>query len=294
MDEDLLFMLFILNYLQSNENISRTNNEYKYRLKIEGIRLRYGYIPILSLVNPLARPFVALIRSANDGSLIKVTGLDFSTFWSLSKLFSPIILGITPYSSDGVLRKKKSKVGRRRNLNPIMLMGMILMWTRTKGSNHILSMIFGSTISPLNLWQRVSLRVMHIVLKKLPTAQVRRPTSSKFESYVDAIRMKYSVLGEMRVAMSLDGLKLMIQSTTCPVRQNAFYNGWTCGHYISNIFVFAPDGKIVAMVINAPGSFHESNIMHMGGLYDRLELWPTNITSGLLSTQRSGRRRASS
>ena len=74
------------------------------------------------------------------------------------------------------------------------------------------------------------------------------------------------MLGEMRVSLKLDGIKLRIESTKFPVRQNALYNGLTCGHYISNIFVFSPDGSIVAMVINAPVSFHEITIMYMGGL----------------------------
>ena len=107
---------------------------------------------------------------------------------------------------------------------------------------------------------------MLVVMKNEPSAKVRAPTPSMFERYVDGIRSKYSLLGKLRVALTLDGLKLRIESTTCPIRQNAFYNGWTCGHYISNIFVFALDGKIVAMVINAPGSFHDSTIMQMGGL----------------------------
>ena len=149
----------------------------------------------------------------------------------------------------------------------------MLMWTRTRVSNHILSLIFGTTLSPINLWLRVALRVILVVMKNEPSAKLRAPTSSMFKSYVDGIRSKYSLLGELRVALTLDGLKLRIESTTCPIRQNAFYNGWTCGHYISNIFVFAPDGRIVAMVINAPGYFQDSNIINMGGLYDRIELW---------------------
>ena len=40
---------------------------------------------------------------------------------------------------------------------------------------------------------------------------------------------------------------------------------------MSNIFVFAPDGKICAMVINAPGSMHDSMMMDTGRLYDQLE-----------------------
>ena len=42
--------------------------------------------------------------------------------------------------------------------------------------------------------------------------------------------------------------------------QNAYYNGWMCSHYCSNIITFAPDGCILHAVLNAPGSWHDSNI----------------------------------
>ena len=42
--------------------------------------------------------------------------------------------------------------------------------------------------------------------------------------------------------------------------QNAYYNGWTCSHYCSNILTFAPDGTIIHAILNAPGSWHNSNI----------------------------------
>ena len=42
--------------------------------------------------------------------------------------------------------------------------------------------------------------------------------------------------------------------------QNAYYNGWTCFHYCSNILTFAPDGSILHAVLNAPGSWHDSNV----------------------------------
>ena len=69
-------------------------------------------------------------------------------------------------------------------------MGIMLMWTRNRGSNHILSMIFETTLSPINLWLRVALRVMLFVMKNEPSAKVLAPTSSMFERYVDGIRSK--------------------------------------------------------------------------------------------------------
>ncbi|KAH9449507.1 hypothetical protein Pst134EB_020335 [Puccinia striiformis f. sp. tritici] len=50
--------------------------------------------------------------------------------------------------------------------------------------------------------------------------------------------------------------------------QNAYYNRWTCSHYCSNILTFAPDGSIIHAILNAPGSWHDSNIASQ--LYHKL------------------------
>ena len=99
----------MLNYLQSKENNNnkRNKNAYCEYLIIEGRRRRAGYILRISLVNPISSPFIVLMRSGNDGALIKATDLDFSAYRSLLELFTPLALDITPYSADGVIRKKK-------------------------------------------------------------------------------------------------------------------------------------------------------------------------------------------
>ena len=50
--------------------------------------------------------------------------------------------------------------------------------------------------------------------------------------------------------------------------QNAYYNGWMCSHYCSNILTFALDGTIIHKILNAPGSWHDSNIAER--LYQKL------------------------
>jgi GT2 family glycosyltransferase len=53
--------------------------------------------------------------------------------------------------------------------------------------------------------------------------------------------------------------------------QNIFFNGWTHGHYVSNPFLFSPDGKVRACYINAPGTFHDSTIANMSTIYDLID-----------------------
>ncbi|KAG9404967.1 hypothetical protein AC1031_004065 [Aphanomyces cochlioides] len=68
-----------------------------------------------------------------------------------------------------------------------------------------------------------------------------------------------------------DGLKLYLEQSGDAVIQNMFYNGWTHDHYVSNVFVFCPNGVIAACVLNAPGSMHDSLIAECGGLYLKIK-----------------------
>jgi hypothetical protein len=66
-------------------------------------------------------------------------------------------------------------------------------------------------------------------------------------------------------------LKLTMQALLDNIAPNMFYNGWTHGHYIICIFVFAPDGKIRICFLNSPGCWQDSTQADHGGVYDKIE-----------------------
>lgn len=49
-----------------------------------------------------------------------------------------------------------------------------------------------------------------------------------------------------------------------------FYNGWTHGHYVNCLFLFAANGLICGSVYNAPGVFHDSTIADYG-MYELID-----------------------
>eukprot|EP00536_Pseudo-nitzschia_multiseries_P005992 jgi/Psemu1/192120/e_gw1.123.37.1 len=51
-------------------------------------------------------------------------------------------------------------------------------------------------------------------------------------------------------------------------KQNPYYNGWTSATYINSVFLFCPDGRIRACVLNCPGSWHDSTQADYG-LYEK-------------------------
>jgi hypothetical protein len=73
------------------------------------------------------------------------------------------------------------------------------------------------------------------------------PSPEDAAAYKQAYSAKYD--NAQDVAFAVDGCKINIQAPTNELIQSQFYNGWTHGHYVSNVFV-----------INAPGSFHDSTV----------------------------------
>lgn len=67
-----------------------------------------------------------------------------------------------------------------------------------------------------------------------------------------------------------DGLKLKLQQAGNVKIQTKFYNGWMHDHFVSNVLVFAPNGKVIACALNAPGSYHDSTVASYGNIYSRL------------------------
>ncbi|KAL7566562.1 hypothetical protein ACA910_000631 [Epithemia clementina (nom. ined.)] len=51
-----------------------------------------------------------------------------------------------------------------------------------------------------------------------------------------------------------------------------FYNGWQCDHFLLNLFLFSPNGKIRACYFNCPGTFHDSTMARMSGIYNKVKV----------------------
>lgn len=142
-------------------------------------------------------------------------------------------------------------------------LGLVLVWYRTRGPVTLtLSMIFGQSSIPLYKWLEFSRSVLLSVLIHHEDAMVRKPSDEKLALYFDAIKTKYYKLGNVWAA--LDGLKLSIQKPDLAIIENNFYNGWTHGNYVNCLFLFCPDGKIRASLVNAPDVFHDSSMADYG------------------------------
>jgi hypothetical protein len=107
------------------------------------------------------------------------------------------------------------------------------------------------------------------VLHEHPLARVKMPLQEEVAAFQQATMAKYPSLP--KVWGTLDGINLNLQSTKDDKVQSIFYNGWTHGHYVSNVFVFRMDGMIWICGLNAPRTMHDSTLAYYSHVYEKLE-----------------------
>lgn len=244
---------------------------FRHRLSLEGRRRRDRRMRRRALQSPSLSTFAVVLGSGCDQSLITLTGFDNRAFQFLLRLFAPFYYGFTPYSSDGNIRPLHSTVslGRPRSMSAAHCLGLILTWHRTRGAEFVLCLMFGITGSVCSVFLRFGRRILLKVLKENAMARITMPTATDVERFQTAFRTKYSMLKD--VYCVADGLKLYLEQSGDYIIQNMFYNGWKHDHYVSNVFVFSPDGAVIACAINAPGSMHDSTVAEWGKIYNKLK-----------------------
>lgn len=68
-----------------------------------------------------------------------------------------------------------------------------------------------------------------------------------------------------------DSLNLQLEQNSDGFVQKVFYNVRTHDQYAGNVFVFAPNGFIIACAVNAPQHMHDSCIAEWGAVYGNLQ-----------------------
>ena len=251
-------------------------NTYRNSLNAEGRHRRDRNIPRNSLAPPSHAAWRYLYDSGDDGALITVTGFDHATFSYILSRFEPYYNSYTPWvkNNDGFSFKKvdlnKSKGrGRKRMVTCTACLGLVLAWFRFRGSEFILQGWFGFTGSQLNVWLRFGRRMLLKAMSDMEECVVRFPDDATIAMMKEAVAARHKTLRD--VYCFADGLKIHFESCHGLSEQSMYYNGWQHGHYITNLFVFGANGRIINCVTNVPGSVHDSTLAILGGTYQALE-----------------------
>ncbi|OWZ06289.1 DDE family endonuclease [Phytophthora megakarya] len=177
------------------------------------------------------------------------------------------ILAITLAIAEHGRQEEGAARPDRRSLSPTAALGLGLHYLNSTMAEHSLQQIFAITPTVCSRYLFFVLNILRFVLLELPNAAIRWPKKT-------AIFADYSAMIEMhhpRIRKGfcfVDGLNLPVAQSLDENTQNAYYNGWTCSHYYSSFFAFAPDGSIIFCALNAPGSWHDAAVAQ--GFYKRL------------------------
>jgi hypothetical protein len=263
--DDFNQLLLLLLVEQEGNDSAKTFGE---QLTLQSRCCRQGKIWRDALLHPSQSSFQHLFNSGQDDTLITLCGFDHISFASLHSRFKPLFDNYLPYKRQGqcIVQHNTRKAGRRL-LNSIQCLALVLAWTRTRSSMAVLEILFGITSGHLSLGLRFGQQLLFKVLRADQHAIVSMPSEEEVDDFIGAINMKYPALTNCWGAM--DGLKVRLEKAGNSQIQNIFFNGWTHDHYISNLFLFSPDGKIRACYINAPGTLHDSTMANWGGLYEQ-------------------------
>ncbi len=117
-------------------------------------------------------------------------------------------------------------------------------------SESFLQVILWVTGSVCALFIRFGRRILIHTLKSDQLSAVRMPSVAEITTFKQAFEKRHRVL--KHVYSIADGLKLRLEQSGDVIVQNRYYNGWTHDHYVSNVMVFAPNGRIIACALNAP------------------------------------------
>jgi DDE superfamily endonuclease len=127
---------------------------------------------------------------------------------------------------------------------------------------------FGVTSTAISTWLWFTFIILIGILQSLPECIIETPSDEHIEYLKGTVRKTYPMIPD--VYCSCDGLKIGLERAGNYNMQWMFYNGWQHGHYLSNLFVFTPDGRIVFCVLNAMGTYHDSTLARSTGLNDLL------------------------
>ncbi|KAK2465444.1 hypothetical protein APHAL10511_002798 [Amanita phalloides] len=130
-----------------------------------------------------------------------------------------------------------------------------------------LQQLFGLIPSTVSCYITFSLNILLKTLCQMPDTAIQWPqTLQEFQYYTGLITACHPWLHG--AFASINGLNLMTETSGDVDIENVTFNGWLSEHFISSVIVFAPDGTIISINSNAPGSWHDAQVAYP--IYEQL------------------------
>jgi hypothetical protein len=193
----------------------------------------------------------------------------YKSFDKIIDKVAPMVSSHTPFNSSWMIVNFEYIRGCKRNVQPADCLGLVLVWTQTRGALNVLQLVFGLTYSKLSVFLKFGICLIIKTFYNDPLATVSIPLSEDIETIKAAFGKRHLLLNDCWATM--DGLKLYLQVARNPEIQEWFYDRWMHDHYVSSAFCFCPDGTVPIAFFNAHGCVHDSQVVEFGKIYVKME-----------------------
>ncbi len=138
-----------------------------------------------------------------------MVGFDCESFSKILEKFALMFSGHTPFNKSGMIVEFEYNWGQKREVQLKDCLGLVLVWTRTRGSLNVLQLVFGLTYTNLSVYLRFGIRLIVKTFSYDPLARVTIPSVDEIESFKTAFAEQHPLLNDCWATM--DGLKLYLQ-----------------------------------------------------------------------------------
>jgi hypothetical protein len=112
-----------------------------------------------------------------------MTGFDCVSFDSLLAKFGPMFDGHTPFDKSGMIVEFEYLTGRKRNVQPADCLGLVLVWTHTRGVLNVLQLVFGLTYTNLSVYLRFGIQLIVKTFRDDPLPRVSIPSADEIKNF---------------------------------------------------------------------------------------------------------------
>jgi hypothetical protein len=89
----------------------------------------------------------------------------------------------TPFDESGFIVPFDYVRGQKRNIQPEDCLGLVLVWTQTRGGLNVLQLVFGLTYTNLSVYLRFRICLLVETFHYNPLAQVSLPSAEEINKY---------------------------------------------------------------------------------------------------------------
>jgi len=213
-------------------------------------------------------PWRKILSCGSPGDFI--VSINFPKALLLSRLLPSFTARRAEVNFGSPYRKGPKRRGRNEQMETIDLLGIALWYLKSRDPIYKMCTTFGLVPSSMSAWLDYSMEVLFKVVtdSSLTDFEIKWPTPQQMEFSAELLRRnrQHGQLLQGTFGIS-DGGRMPCAIYTNPDLQNAYFEGFTQAVEVSNLFVWNFQGEIIHAAINFPGTFHDSRIASLSGLY---------------------------